>query len=125
VHGFSSTGLSPVPVGTPQGGDFYGARPLSSDALLKIDNLTPIKPRINPTDRSALRAFQVRRYIVPIPFGQIGKLQPAGMMAAATLRPKAVDQNSFEAVVPLYRAGPIPKEMSRLPTPRHRASKRR
>jgi hypothetical protein len=41
------------------------------------------------------------------------------MMAATALRSKAINEDSLEASVPIYRASPIPKEMSGFSTRRH------
>jgi hypothetical protein len=45
-------------------------------------------------------------------------------MAATALPSKAIDKHGLKAIVPIDGAGPIPKEMSRLATPRHGTSKR-
>jgi hypothetical protein len=43
-----------------------------ANALIEIDNLTPIQPRVDVADRPAFRAFEVRGNIVPVPIRQIG-----------------------------------------------------
>jgi hypothetical protein len=42
--------------------------------LLEIDYLAPIQAGIDVADRSAFRAFKVRRNIVPVPIRQVGQL---------------------------------------------------
>jgi hypothetical protein len=45
-------------------------RILLADALVEIYDFAQIRPRIDPIDATAFRALEVRRDIVPIPFGR-------------------------------------------------------
>jgi hypothetical protein len=69
----------------------------AADALVEIDHFTPVRPRIDPTDAAALRALEVCRDIVPIPFRQVVKFLCRPVMAARSLRRShAIDEDRFE-----------------------------
>ena len=77
------------------------------------------RPNVDPANRSTFRVLEVRRDIVQIPGRQISSHQPLAMMAAMTLRAKAVDPDGG-TFAPLNGAGQISKELSWFTAPWHR-----
>jgi hypothetical protein len=105
------------------------AKPTSANTLAVIDDLTPIRPRIDPAHTTALRAFQMRTDILPLPIRQAIQRHRRPMPAArpwiAIRRPYAIDQDGCEAISPgLGRraAGPVAQPWRWLSTPRHDAT---
>jgi hypothetical protein len=68
----------------------------SANPFIEVDHLLPIWSGIDPADRAALRTFEMRADIVPIPFRQIIQLYRRPVPAAGTRitlgRPDTVDQ---------------------------------
>jgi hypothetical protein len=98
-------------------------------ALAIVDDLAPVRPRINPTNAPALRTFQVGQYVGPLPFRQVVQLHGRLMPATFAVRhvADAIDQDAFESIrlqggrLPVR---PIAQSGIRLSTPRHGAMKR-
>jgi hypothetical protein len=88
-------------------------RQISAYPLVEVDHLAPIEAGVDPSDRAADGALEVRRYVVPIPGRQLGKSEPAVVVAAAVIaarklcRPRAIDQHGFEAGLLIDGTRPI------------------
>jgi hypothetical protein len=68
-----------------------------------LNHFAPIQARVDVADSAALRAFEVRRDIVPVPFWKIVKLQVAVVVAVlaggSRVRwPKTIDNDRLEAI---------------------------
>ena len=97
-----------------------------------MDDLRPIRPRINPPHGAATAAFQVGTDIVPIPVRKSIKrhlgMVPAARPGISIGRPDAVDQHGLEACSSSVRrsaVGPVPEARIGFAAPGHGPWKRR
>jgi hypothetical protein len=92
---------------------------------MKVDYFTPIQPRIDISDRAALRAFKMSGDVLPVPVRQIGKLQHGVVTAhrAAPLGADAIHDHHREVGRPVDRTFPVMEPARGFSSPRHGASK--
>lgn len=86
----------------------------------------PIHPGVDVADSPTNRAAQVRADIGPVPWQQVGEVEPAIVVAPLMIggrlfRPQEMDHHGLKSGLSVYRTSPVFKVGSRFPAPWHTA----